>query len=201
MCISVPHLSAPFLTIIPTILNRYLFGFSFVFCTAPINFILSFVRIKQTFLRSIIRCPPVFPESSEHVCTFLMPVCFPLPRRKFQAASHKESCGALRKFRTLTLLRFHGNTSSITAKPCLVSTQNLLTNRSCSIMRYYHKTVEKLRFSGSPCSGSAEVKSSERMKIEAPFPVSHTFAQQALFDSCCRATASASQGQTDILYV
>ena len=47
-------------------------------------------------------------------------------------------------------------------------------------MRYYHKTVEKLCFSGSPCSGSAEVKSSERMKIKAPFPVFHTFAQQAL---------------------
>lgn len=192
MCISVPHLPAPLLTIIPTILNRYLFCFSFVFCTAPINFILLFVRIKQTFLRSIIRCPPIFPESSEHVCTFLMPVCFPLLRRKFQATPHKESCGALRKFRTLTLLRFHGNTSSITAKPCLVSTQNLLTNRSCSIMRYYHKTVEKLRFSGSPCSDFAELKSSERMKIEAPFPVFHTFAQQALFDLCRRATASAS---------
>ena len=68
-------------------------------------------------------------------------------------------------------------------------------------MRYYHKTVEKLRFSGSPCSDFAELKSSERMKIEAPFPVFHTFAQQELFDSCCRATASASQGQTDILYV
>ena len=68
-------------------------------------------------------------------------------------------------------------------------------------MRYYHKTVEKLYFPGSPCSGSAEVKSSERMKIKAPFPVFHTFAQQALFDLCCRATASASQRQTDILYV
>ena len=68
-------------------------------------------------------------------------------------------------------------------------------------MWYYHKTVEKLCFSGSPCSDSAEVKSSERMKIEVLFPVFHTFAQQALFDSCCRATASASQRQTDILYV
>ena len=136
MCISVPHLPAPLLTIIPAILNRYLFCFSFVFFTAPIDFILSFVRIKQAFLRSIIRCPPVSPGSSEHVCTFLMPVCFPLPRRKFQATPHKESCDALRKFRTLTLLRFHCNTSSITAKPRLVSTQNLLANRSCPIMRY-----------------------------------------------------------------
>ncbi|WP_418987317.1 hypothetical protein, partial [Agathobaculum sp.] len=43
---------------------------------------------------------------------------------------------ALRKFCVLTLLQFHGNTSSITAKLCLVSTQNLLANHSCSIMRY-----------------------------------------------------------------
>ena len=42
----------------------------------------------------------------------------------------------MRKFRALTLLRFHGNTSNITAKPRLVSTQNLLANRSCPIMRY-----------------------------------------------------------------
>ena len=41
----------------------------------------------------------------------------------------------MRKFRALTLLRFHGNTSNITAKPRLVSTQNLLANRSCPIMR------------------------------------------------------------------
>ena len=34
------------------------------------------------------------------------------------------------------LPKFHGNTSSITAKLCLVSTQNLLANHSCSIMRY-----------------------------------------------------------------
>ncbi|MCI7209990.1 MAG: hypothetical protein MR521_07045, partial [Butyricicoccus sp.] len=47
---------------------------------------------------------------------------------------------ALRKFYVLTLLRFHGNTSSITAKPRLVSTQNLLANRSCSIMRYCLKS-------------------------------------------------------------
>ena len=42
----------------------------------------------------------------------------------------------MRKFCVLTLLQFHGNTSSITAKLCLVSTQNLLANHSCSIMRY-----------------------------------------------------------------
>ena len=53
-----------------------------------------------------------------------------------KATPHNESCGALRKFCALTLLRFHGNTSSITAKPRLVSTQNLLANRSCPIMRY-----------------------------------------------------------------
>ena len=53
-----------------------------------------------------------------------------------RATPHNESCGALRKFCALTLLRFHGNTSSITAKPRLVSTQNLLANRSCPIMRY-----------------------------------------------------------------
>ena len=45
-------------------------------------------------------------------------------------------CG---NFVSLTLLQFHGNTSSITAKLCLVSTQNLLANHSCSIMRYCHK--------------------------------------------------------------
>lgn len=95
MCISVSHLSAPLLTIIPTILNRYLFCFSFVFFTAPINFILSFVRIKQTFLRGIIRCPPVFPESSEHVCTFLMPVCFPPAPPKI---SGNTAQGKLRRF-------------------------------------------------------------------------------------------------------
>ena len=32
--------------------------------------------------------------------------------------------------------RLYGNTQSITAKPRLISTQNLLVNRSCSIMRY-----------------------------------------------------------------
>ena len=53
-----------------------------------------------------------------------------------RATPHNESCGALRKFCALTLLQFHGNTSSITAKLCLVSTQNLLANHSCSIMRY-----------------------------------------------------------------
>ena len=53
-----------------------------------------------------------------------------------KATPHNESCGALRKFCALTLLRFHGNTSSITAKPRLVSTQNLLANRSCPMIRY-----------------------------------------------------------------
>ena len=53
-----------------------------------------------------------------------------------KATPHNESCGALRKFRALTLLRFHNNTSSITAKPRLVSTQNLLANHSCPIIRY-----------------------------------------------------------------
>ena len=52
-----------------------------------------------------------------------------------KAAPHNESCGALRKFYALTVLRFHGNTSSIAAKPRLVSTQNLRANRSCSIVR------------------------------------------------------------------
>ena len=59
------------------------------------------------------------------------------------ATPHNESCGALWKFSVLTLLRFHGNTSSITAKPRLVSTQNLLTNRSCPIMRYCLKTCHR----------------------------------------------------------
>ena len=53
-----------------------------------------------------------------------------------KATPHNESCGALREFCALTSFRFHGNTSSITAKPRLVSTQNLLANRSCSIVRY-----------------------------------------------------------------
>ena len=53
-----------------------------------------------------------------------------------RATPHKESCGALRKFRALTLFRFHGNTSSVAAKPRLVSTKNLLANRFCPIMRY-----------------------------------------------------------------
>ena len=62
-----------------------------------------------------------------------------------KATPHNESCGALRKFCALTSFRFHGNTSSITAKPRLVSTQNLLANRSCSIMRYYPgKTVGEI---------------------------------------------------------
>ena len=51
--------------------------------------------------------------------------------------------GALRKFCVLTLLQFHGNTSSITVKLCLVSTQNLLANHSCSIIRYCLKIALK----------------------------------------------------------
>ena len=47
------------------------------------------------------------------------------------------NCGALRKFCALTSLCFHGNTQSITAKSRLVRPQNLLVNRSCSIMWYY----------------------------------------------------------------
>ena len=58
-----------------------------------------------------------------------------------KATPHNESCGALRKFCALTLLRFHGNTSSITAKLCLVSTQNLLANHSCSIIRYCLRNI------------------------------------------------------------
>ena len=46
-------------------------------------------------------------------------------------------CDALLKFCALTLLRFHGNTSSITTEPSLVSTQNLL------------EAVENYRFSSS----------------------------------------------------
>ena len=64
------------------------------------------------------------------------------------AIPHNYSCGSLRRLRSrcrgvlrkfcaLTLLQFHGNTSSITAKLRRVRTQNLLANRSCSIMRYY----------------------------------------------------------------
>ena len=56
-----------------------------------------------------------------------------------KATPHNSSGGALRKFCALTLLQFHGNTSSITAKLCLVSTQNSLANHSCSIMRYCPK--------------------------------------------------------------
>ena len=57
----------------------------------------------------------------------------------FEVTPHNESYGALRKFCALTSFRFHGNTASITAKLRIVSTQNLLANHSCSIMRYYLK--------------------------------------------------------------
>ncbi|MFR1150890.1 MAG: hypothetical protein ACLSDM_04800 [Butyricicoccus sp.] len=55
----------------------------------------------------------------------------------FEVTPHNESCGALRKFCALTSFRFHGNTASITAKLRIVSTQNLLANHTCLIMRYY----------------------------------------------------------------
>ena len=57
----------------------------------------------------------------------------------FEVTPHNEGYGALRKFCALTSFRFHGNTASITAKLRIVSTQNLLANHSCSIMRYYLK--------------------------------------------------------------
>ena len=46
------------------------------------------------------------------------------------------------------LPKFHGNTSSITAKLCLVSTQNLLANHSCSIMRYCLNDIRELQKGG-----------------------------------------------------
>ena len=51
-------------------------------------------------------------------------------------------CGALLKFCVLTLLRFHSNTSSITAKPSLVSTQNLLANR---LLSHYAVLPERMK--------------------------------------------------------
>ena len=51
-------------------------------------------------------------------------------------------CGALLKFCILTLLRFHSNTSSITAKPSLVSTQNLLANR---LLSHYAVLPERMK--------------------------------------------------------
>ena len=56
----------------------------------------------------------------------------------------------MRKFCVLTLLQFHGNTSSITAKLRLVSTQNLLANHSCSIMRYCHRFQYSTLFLQNP---------------------------------------------------
>ena len=51
-------------------------------------------------------------------------------------------CGALLKFCVLTLRRFHSNTSSITAKPSLVSTQNLLANR---LLSHYAVLPERMK--------------------------------------------------------
>ena len=51
-------------------------------------------------------------------------------------------CGALLKFCALTLLRFHGNTSSITAEPSLVSTQNLLASR---LLSHYAVLPERMK--------------------------------------------------------
>ena len=51
-------------------------------------------------------------------------------------------CDALLKFCTLTLLRFHGNTSSITAEPSLVSTQNLLASR---LLSHYAVLPERMK--------------------------------------------------------
>ena len=82
-----------------------------------------------------------------------------------RATPHNESCGALRKFCALTLLRFHGNTSSITAKPRLVSTQNLLANRSCPMMRYCLKFSFLTETLTLPCYDGG-TKSERVMKIE-----------------------------------
>ena len=51
-------------------------------------------------------------------------------------------CGALLKFCALTLLYFHSNTSSITAKPSLISTQNLLANR---LLSHYAVLPERMK--------------------------------------------------------
>ncbi len=51
-------------------------------------------------------------------------------------------CDALLKFCALTLLRFHGNTSSITAEPSLVSTQNLLASR---LLSHYAVLPERMK--------------------------------------------------------
>ena len=51
-------------------------------------------------------------------------------------------CGALLKFCALTLLYFHSNTSSITAEPSLVSTQNLLANR---LLSHYAVLPERMK--------------------------------------------------------
>ena len=51
-------------------------------------------------------------------------------------------CGVLLKFCILTLLRFHSNTSSITVKPSLVSTQNLLANR---LLSHYAVLPERMK--------------------------------------------------------
>ncbi|MDU4785850.1 MAG: hypothetical protein E6X92_08690, partial [Clostridiaceae bacterium] len=81
----------------------------------------------------------------------------------------------------------HGNTSSITAKLRLVSTQNLLANHSCSIMRYClklssifitpkRKTVQDLIF--RPICGNIKV---EKVNI---FPSRQTVADFLLYRKC-----------------
>ena len=92
--------------------------------------------------------------------------------------------GALRKFCVLTLLQFHGNTSSITAKLCLVSTQNLLANRSCSIIRYclynlpfLHTPETRLQPNAQPgdlrfvdYNGDGKIDNNDRQDVGSAFP-------------------------------
>ena len=56
--------------------------------------------------------------------------------RLFDRVLAAQQNGLTDEFSPSALPKFHGNTSSITAKLRLVRTQNLLANRSCSIMRY-----------------------------------------------------------------
>ena len=81
-------------------------------------------------------------------------------------------CDALLKFCALTLLRFHGNTSSITAEPSLVSTQNLLANR---LLSHYAVLPERMKCNRFVLFYSS---STDTMPLRSPISVIRRFTVQ-----------------------
>ncbi len=101
-------------------------------------------------------------------------------------------CG---NFMSLTLLRFHVH-QVLPQNPRLVSTQNLLANRSCSIMRYCLKYLMKEQRTHSLCQftpGSSSSSSVVHQSARHSASPAHTHGCRVrILRECCPRTPSAS---------